>query len=75
MWWLWWWMVFVILLLAFPVGYGWGYRRWGLPYPSWTVAAREQRARSAATWGFIADLVWVVFVIAVIWLIAALVAA
>jgi hypothetical protein len=75
MWWFWWWPVSVILLPAFPVGSGWGYRRWGPPYPSWTAAARERRAQPAATWGLIADLVWVMFVVAAIWFIAALVAA
>lgn len=68
------WVVFVVLLFALPLGYGWGYRRWGPPYPSWTAAAREQRARGMATWGFIADLVWVVFLVAIIWLIIGLIA-
>lgn len=75
----WWffWMLFIFLFLVPPLGYGWGYRRWGLPYPRYI-----QRRRAAAmggsgpfnhqAWGFGGDFVWMVLVIGVLWACAAL---
>ena len=75
MWWFWWWLIFLFLLLVVPTWYGWGYRRWGAPYPSWTpaarVRAREAAAREARTWGFLADFVWFMLLIAIVWLVVA----
>ena len=71
MWWFWWWMIFVLFLLFLPLGYGWGYRRWGYPYPSWTGRAREARVREVVTWGYLADFLWFVTLIALVLLIVA----
>jgi hypothetical protein len=72
----WWvvWMLFMFLLLVPPLGYGWGYRRWGPPYPTYI---QRRRARGAASdgaaafdhsaWGWGGDFVWVVLVIGVAW--------
>ncbi len=78
MWWLWWviWTVFMISLLA-PVGYGWGYRGWGPPVPTYVQRRRMQRAAAPtadatsfnhAAWGWRGDLAWVFFVVAMAWL-------
>ncbi len=75
MWWLWWWLMFVIVLFVLPLGYGWGYRRWGPPYVSRRRATTQHPAPETATWGLLAALVWASFTVALIWLIAVLVAA
>lgn len=46
--WFWWWMVFVLFLLVVPLGYGWGYRGWGAPYPT-SVNRRRARLGARAT--------------------------
>ncbi len=73
----WWlvWIVFMFLFLVSPIGYGWGYRKWGPPYPRF-VQQRRATAQSAAydhrAWGWRADLLWLVFVIGLFWAAAAL---
>jgi hypothetical protein len=67
----WWflWMAFMFLLLAPPLGYGWGYRGWGPPYPRYVQRRRGQRAVVAGApatfnhhaWGWGGDFVWMVF--------------
>jgi hypothetical protein len=47
MWWFWWWMLFVIILLVLPLGYGWGYRDWGPPYPSVYRRSRDRNSPPA----------------------------
>lgn len=90
--WFWWWLTFVVLLLLIPLAYGWGYRGWGAPYPSYYTRANtgygdpavdpagdptvdpevdpelEAEAREAAGWGLLADMLWVVLVVALVWL-------
>ncbi|MGY2130446.1 hypothetical protein [Blastococcus sp. SYSU DS0617] len=98
--WFWWWLLFVLLLLLLPLGYGWGYRGWGPPYPSYygsrrTVAADPVAdpvdpavdpvvdpaadpavdpvaAEEARGWGLLADVLWVVAVVALVWLLLGL---
>lgn len=80
------WMSFVLVFLLMPVGYGWGYRGWGPPYPAYyrsrrqgvTVPAGGRYTEAQAvettepeTWGVLADMVWIVSVIAVGWLLFA----
>jgi hypothetical protein len=73
-WWLMW-MAFMFLLLVLPLGYGWGYRDWGPPYPRYIQRRRGQRATAigrAATfnhhsWGWGGDFVWMVLIIGVFW--------
>jgi hypothetical protein len=31
---MWWFWLAMMLIFFMPVGYGWGYRGWGAPYPS-----------------------------------------
>jgi len=65
-WWLWW-MAFMFLILAPPIGYGWGYRGWGPPYPRYIQRRRHLRAAgnggshavSYQSWGWAGDFVWV----------------
>lgn len=83
MWWFWWWLVFLVLLFALPVTYGWGYRRWGPPYPSWWAARRARRRPVGAAapapepvgWGALADLMWLVLLVALVWFVVAVVVA
>ena len=72
-WWIW--MVFMFLLLVPPLGYGWGYRGWGPPYPRYIQRRRGARATAIGTpatfnhhsWGWGGDFVWMVLVIGVFW--------
>jgi hypothetical protein len=78
----WWllWMVFMFFLLVSPVGYGWGYRGWGPPYPTYLQRRRSQQlAASGAngpysheSWGFGGDLLWMVFFFGLAWVVIAL---
>ena len=75
----WWilWLMFMFVFLVTPVGYGWAYRGWGPPYPRYV-----QRRRAAATagpvlldhqsWGWAGDFVWMVVLIGLFWVGAAL---
>jgi hypothetical protein len=73
----WWflWMGVMFLFLLPPVGYGWGYRRWGVPYPSYVQRRRAERASTAArdgafnhyAWGWGGDFVWMVILIGLFW--------
>lgn len=86
--WFWIWLLFLVVFLLLPVGYGWGYRGWGPPYPSYYRRRRTRRGdiveepvyREQAVavedepsgWGILADVLWIVFTVAVIWWFAAL---
>lgn len=75
----WWilWAGVIFFILAPPIGYGWGYRGWGAPYPRYV-----QRRRAAAmdvsssfdhqAWGLGGDLVWIVMILGMFWAFAAL---
>lgn len=77
----WWllWMVFMFVFLVPSLGYGWGYRRWGPPYPRYIQRRRSQRATFTSgstmfnhqSWGLGGDLVWAVLLIGVFWTVAA----
>jgi len=74
----WWfvWMMIMFLFLVSPIGYGWGYRGWGPPYPRYIQRRRGQRAAAnSATmqfdhhaWGRGGDFVWVVGIVGMVWL-------
>ena len=74
----WWvfWMIFMFLFLVPPIGYGWGYRGWGPPYPRYIQRRRGQRAAAnSATaqfdhhaWGWGGDFVWMVGIVGMVWL-------
>jgi len=77
--WWWLWMVFMFVCLVPPVGYGWGYRGWGPPYPRYIQRRRALRAASISgssafdhhAWGWGGDVVWAVLVVGMIWIVAA----
>ncbi len=72
-WWLW--MVFLFLFIVPPLGYGWGYRGWGPPFPRYIQRRRGQRAVSNGgslasdhlAWGWGGDLVWAALLVGVLW--------
>ena len=71
-------MVFMLFFFLAPIGYGWGYRGWGPPYPR-HIQRRRQRAVAAAhahagsevfdlhAWGVGGDLMWAVLTVGLIW--------
>lgn len=80
------WLLFVVFLLVLPLGYGWGYRGWGPPYPSYYRRRRAAAAadpavdpgadtsvEEAAAWGALDELLWVVVAVAILWLLVGLV--
>jgi hypothetical protein len=74
------WMAFILLILLSAVGYGWAYRGWGPPYPTYLQQRRARQALSAngfaaskhRAWGWRGDFVWVVFLIGGGWAFAEL---
>jgi hypothetical protein len=75
----WWflWFMFMFMFLVPPIGYGWGYRGWGPPYPRYIQRRRgPQPADSDGTphhlsWGWGGDFVWLVFLIGAMWVVMA----
>jgi hypothetical protein len=73
--WWWLWIVFLFAFLLMPTGYGWGYRRWGPPYPRYMQRRRAARAAERGdagsfdhhAWGWGGDLLWLMFTLWVIW--------
>lgn len=73
----WWllWLVVMFLFLVPPVGYGWGYRGWGPPYPRYWQRRRGQRAVATGetldfdhhAWGWGGDFVWMMLLIGMFW--------
>jgi hypothetical protein len=78
----WWivWALFMFLFLLSPVGYGWGYRGWGPPYPRYIQRRRGQQALAAGgsaafdhhAWGWRGDFVWMALVIGMFWAVSSL---
>jgi len=77
----WWllWMLFMFVFLITPASYGWGYRKWGPPYPRYVQRRREHAAAAggAATfghqsWGWGGDFVWLVLLVGLLWAAAGL---
>jgi hypothetical protein len=72
----WWWisMVLIVLFFVSPVSYGWAFRGWGPPYPSYVQNRRKRHAvaiQGAPTfdhtaWGWKGDLVWLALLVGVI---------
>jgi hypothetical protein len=77
----WWllWMVFMFICLVPPMGYGWGYRGWGPPYPRYIQRRRERQAAAGGvpttfnhqSWGLGGDFVWMAFLIGMFWAVSA----
>jgi hypothetical protein len=73
----WWflWMAVMFMLLVPPLGYGWGYRGWGPPYPSYLQRRRRERAIAANSvggvdhyaWGWGGDLMWILVLVGTFW--------
>ena len=73
----WWllWMVVLFLFLVPPIGYGWGYRGWGPPYPRYIQRRRGAQAVASGAsatfdhhaWGRGGDLVWGALLLGVVW--------
>jgi len=80
-----WWLLcvaFMFLFLVPTISYGWGFRGWGPPYPSYiqrrrALLAPALLARTTSdssdsivfdhrAWGWVGDLVWVVFIVGVL---------
>ena len=63
---LWWFWLIIMLIFFVPIGYGWGYRGWGPPYPRFIQRRRMQRSTAGdasagyhyQAWGIGGDLVW-----------------
>lgn len=80
--WWWWWIAFVIIFFLLPLGYGWGYRGWGPWYqrrrripgtrPADLPEGQPLPEETAAGWGCLGIIVWIILVLAIVWLIAAL---
>jgi hypothetical protein len=76
----WWilWMVFMLFLWVAPVGYGWGYRGWGPPYPRYLQRRRSDALASRGmagpfkheSWGWGGDALWLMFFVAMVWVIS-----
>lgn len=74
--WWWWWILFLLVFFLLPLGYGWGYRGWG----PWYRRRTPGRFTSESTgdpdldrgWGWISSFLWVILLIALIWIVAAI---
>ncbi len=74
--WRWFWVAFMFLFLVSPVGYGWGYRGWGPPVPSYFQRRSGSQPGSPAPadrggWGFAGDVLWLIALVGVVWAVAA----
>jgi hypothetical protein len=73
------WILFLLLFLIIPIAYGWGYRRWGPPYPRYVQRRRGLQTAGAAggggvatspshqAWGWRGDFVWIAMLMAIFW--------
>lgn len=78
----WWflWMVFMFMFLLTPLGYGWGYRGWGPPYPRYMQRRRGPQAAAGdgpgtphhLSWGWRGDFVWMIVFVGSVWAVTAL---
>lgn len=81
MWW-WLWIVWFFLLFWLVVmPFGWGYRRWGLPYYRPRRGYRSDldpryntydRADTDTGWGWWSFVIWLILIALIIWLIVAI---
>jgi len=78
--WFWIWLLMMVVFLLPPIGYGWGYRGWGPPYPRYAQRRRSQRADlneqslqiNHQAWGIGGDIVWILFTVLMVWMFASL---
>jgi hypothetical protein len=72
-------MVLMFVFVVPPVGYGWGYRGWGAPYPRYFQRRRAQQAlvNGGSTsfdhhaWGWGGDALWIMVVVWILCAVAA----
>lgn len=85
--WWWWWAAFLIIFFLLPLGYGWGYRGWGpwyrrrggagrgprrdLPPPEGQGSLPQEPFRESTGWGWGGYFLWLIILVAIIWLIVA----
>ncbi len=68
------------LFWMMPLGYGWGYRGWGPPYPRYYQRQRGERAAAAGgpttldhhAWGWGGDVLWGALLVGALWAITLL---
>ena len=78
--WWWLWVMVMFVCLVPPVGYGWAYRGWGPPYPSYLQHQRRLRADPVTVsagydhyaWGWGGDFVWLAMLLGAIWAVSSL---
>ncbi len=81
--WWWVWIAFMFMFLVPPLGYGWGYRGWGAPYPRYIQRRRGEAATMTMgsggsgqfdhhAWGRGGDFVWMILLIGMFWALAGL---
>ena len=77
----WWffWLAFMFIFVLPPVGYGWGYRGWGPPYPRYIQRRRGAAAVAVGNatfdhhaWGRGGDFVWMAITIGLFWVVMAM---
>jgi hypothetical protein len=73
--WLWLWFAVMLVVLVPWLGYGWGYRGWGPPYPRYIQRRRAAAGASTGvdhgSWGWHGDAIWGVLLIAAFWMVTA----
>ena len=73
--WWWLWLLFMFVFILSPMSYGWGYRRWGPPYPRYMQRRRGERAARDVggvpfdhhAWGWGGDFIWIVLILWIFW--------
>ena len=70
--WWWWWVLFLVVFFVLPLGYGWGYRGWGPWWQRRPPVTHVTEDVVQTGWGVVGTILWVVLIIAIIWIIAAL---
>ena len=73
--WWWIWLAFMLVLLVTPASYGWGYRGWGPPIPTYWQRQRVARGypfggrspHTHTTWGYGGDFIWMFLFIFALW--------
>ena len=73
--WWWLWLLFMFVFIVSPMSYGWGYRRWGPPYPRYVQRRRSERAArdfgsvpfDHHAWGWGGDVIWIILIFWIFW--------
>lgn len=65
----------MFFIIVAPVGYGWGYRGWGPPYPRYIQRRRHEHATALGgsvefnhqSWGWGGDFLWMAMLVGILW--------